>query len=45
MHFMLEIHVLCGNEIESLNEHINFDEIAKNQNLIKEVNNQLNKNK
>ncbi|WP_053036505.1 exonuclease subunit SbcC [Staphylococcus haemolyticus] len=34
---------ICGNEIESLNEHINFDEIAKNQNLIKEVNNQLNK--
>ena len=44
MHFMLEIHVLyVVNEIESLNEHINFDEIAKNQNLIKEVNNQLNK--
>ncbi|PTK60564.1 SbcC/MukB-like Walker B domain-containing protein, partial [Staphylococcus haemolyticus] len=34
---------ICGNEIESLNEHINFNEIAKNQNLIKEVNNQLNK--
>ncbi len=34
---------ICGNEIESLNEHIKFDEIAKNQNLIKEVNNQLNK--
>ena len=43
MHFMLEIHVLYVVMKLSLNEHIKFDEIAKNQNLIKEVNNQLNK--
>lgn len=33
---------ICGNEIESLNEHINFNEIARNQSLIKNVNNDLN---
>ncbi|MHB7917696.1 exonuclease subunit SbcC [Staphylococcus borealis] len=33
---------ICGNEIESLNEHINFNEIARNQSLIKNVNNELN---
>ena len=44
MHFIFgDTCPICGNEIESLNEHIKFDEIAKNQNLIKEVNNQLNK--
>ena len=40
---MLEIHVLYVVMKLSLSMNIHFDEIAKNQNLIKEVNNQLNK--
>lgn len=37
---------ICGNQIESLNEHIDFEKINKNQQLLKEINNTINtKNK
>lgn len=33
---------ICGNTIESLNEHIDFDKISKNQQAIKQLTNDIN---
>ncbi|RIL68620.1 SMC family ATPase, partial [Staphylococcus devriesei] len=35
---------ICGNTIESLNEHIDFDKISKNQHAIKRLTNEINVN-